>query len=410
MSPNTRPIKNDTNNFEHNVSVEENINNSLLANEQILNPIEKSENANIIISESCNQTDNTFVQNEAKILNLLNQEQIKYNNLLIEHQKLAIDNDNLKKQLENFQKLSVDAGETEKKLQEQLKLHQNTIKVLVGEKTELNAQINKFEAALSKHNAECEELQGRLRAARHKAADSEKELTQCKRFCQQLELDSKMLLEQNDKLRNDYSVNTKESEDLKEELSELKEKIKVLSDECGRLETNLAAKDNELSLSHLKIQQLTSGDPTLIDNNLQSFMQEKTALESKIKLLEENVEKSKNENTQVTQQYKQYCQQLNSQMQSLVTSLQEKSEEIEKFNSREKDLMNHMAELEKQLQLAPKIKTTTVINENVNGELNELKTKYVEMEKKCEDLDVCLFIYLYYVYIYLILFIKLFLV
>lgn len=385
-------------NNEPNINVNENLQGTLCDIDtpgEVSTATENILNVNEILSTDTgidNQSETVNERNEDRLLKLLNQEQTKYNNLETEHQKLILELEGLKTQLnESHNKARTDEDEKNiSSLNEKVQLHMNTIKVLVGEKTELNAQINKYESLLLNHNAECEELQGRLRAVRHKAADSEKELTQCKKICQQLEGESKMMKEQNDKLKSDYTVSIKEAEELKEEVSELKEKIKILASDCKRLETELAGKSNELSLSHLRIQQILSGNNTGMDNSLQSLMDDKTSLETKVTSLEESLEKSKNETVQITQQYKQYCQQLNSQMQNLVTTLQEKTIEIEKYSSREKDLMNHMAELEKQLQIAPKVKSTTSINENSNDELIELKEKYSTMEKKYEDLHVCL--------------------
>ncbi|KAJ1520109.1 hypothetical protein ONE63_004329 [Megalurothrips usitatus] len=235
-------------------------------------------------------------------------------------------------------------------LQEQLRAHAQTVGILVGEKTELEAAIAHHTATAKHHASEVEELQNRLRASRHRVSELEKELTSATSAANAADKQKNNHVQEVDQLRLQNGMLSKQLEDAEEEASELRQKLSARVSEVGVLTTQLQETQSQLSLSQLRVTQLSASDNPEASAEIESLHQLKISLERRCNELTEAVRQISADRDQADQQYQQYVAQLNGQLQSANSKLETVSLENEKLKSREEDLVQNMSELERQLQ------------------------------------------------------------
>lgn len=300
-------------------------------------------------------------------------------------------------QLRNDQdtKLSREIGP----LQEQLQYHVQTVGILVGEKTELTMTLNQSQTTLKQKTSECEELQGRLRASRHRVSELEKELNSLKSLKENVNKNEQEFSREIDRIKSEYKLLQDQHNELQEECSEYKEKLDIKTNEATNLHKDLQEKLSQLSLADLRIQQLTVGENLQTESQLELLNQQKIALEQQVVELTQTVKLISSERDQASQQYQQYVQQLNGQLQNLATQLQTKSIENDNLSLREQSLVNHIGELEKHLQqLQIEKQNLPAVDETIVTELTE-KVRELEVVKagfeeqrrveaeKCQELE-----------------------
>ncbi|KAK3908927.1 Golgin subfamily A member 2 [Frankliniella fusca] len=235
-------------------------------------------------------------------------------------------------------------------LQEQLRAHAQTVGILVGEKTELEAAINHHTATAKQHAAEVEELQNRLRASRHRVSELEKELTTVTAAASASDKQKNNHVQELDQLRLQNGMLSKQLEDAEEEASELRQKLGARVSEVASLTAQLQEKQSQLSLSQLRITQLSSSDNPEATAEIESLHQLKISLERRCAELTETVRQLSADRDQADQQYQQYVAQLNGQLQSAQSKLESLNVENNRLKNREEDLVRNMSELERQLQ------------------------------------------------------------
>lgn len=235
-------------------------------------------------------------------------------------------------------------------LQEQLRAHAQTVGILVGEKTELEAAIAHHTTTAKQHAGEVEELQNRLRASRHRVSELEKELASVTATASAADKQKNNHVQEVDQLRLQNGMLSKQLEDAEEEASELRQKLSARVSEVGLLTTQLQEKQSQLSLSQLRVTQLSASDNPEASAEIESLHQMKISLERRCTELTETVRQLSADRDQADQQYQQYVAQLNGQLQSASSKLESMSLENERLKSREVDLVQNMSELERQLQ------------------------------------------------------------
>nr|CAD7588321.1 unnamed protein product [Timema genevievae] len=206
-------------------------------------------------------------------------------------------------------------------LQEQLQLHVQTVGILVGEKTELQAALAKSQQTAKQKSGEVEELQGRLKAAKQLISDLEKEVSSKAESGGQVDKANRELSQELDRLRLEHRMLGKQLEETEEEASELRQKLSARTSDCAALRQDLQDKQSQLALTQLRVQQLSSADNPEVDSQLESLHQHKISLERQLAELQQTLKTVAAERDQASQQYQQYVQQLNSQVTSLAAKV-----------------------------------------------------------------------------------------
>nr|CAD7431963.1 unnamed protein product [Timema monikensis] len=206
-------------------------------------------------------------------------------------------------------------------LQEQLQLHVQTVGILVGEKTELQAALAKSQQTAKQKSGEVEELQGRVKAAKQLISDLEKEVSSKAESGGQVDKANRELSQELDRLRLEHRMLGKQLEETEEEASELRQKLSARTGDCAALRQDLQDKQSQLALSQLRVQQLSSADNPEVDSQLELLHQHKISLERQLAELQQTLKTVAAERDQASQQYQQYVQQLNAQVTSLATKV-----------------------------------------------------------------------------------------
>ncbi|GLH09745.1 Golgin subfamily A member 2 [Gryllus bimaculatus] len=235
--------------------------------------------------------------------------------------------------------------------QEQLQLHVQTVGILVGEKAELEAALSKSQQTAKQKAADVEELQGRLKASRHKVSDLERELGSATTASKQLESSVQQQNKELTRLKLEKEMASKQLEEIEEEAAELRQNLDVRTNEAQTLQHELREKQSQLDLAQLKIQQLSLSDMTEMEKQLESLHQQKVGLERQLAELQQTVQALGSERDQANSQYQEYLHHVNGQMKSMADKLASATAENEQLSNREQSLVKHLSELEKQLQL-----------------------------------------------------------
>lgn len=236
-----------------------------------------------------------------------------------------------------------------KQLSERIQCYQQTVDILVSEKSELTNLLSQSENAAKQKNTECNELSARLKTSRSRVADLEKELNILR-----TEKQDRKSLEQNaeyQRVLKDYELLRSQNEETLQDVSELRWKLTNSTEENLKLRTEVQDLTSQLSLLNIKLQQLSSGvDHNQFNGHIESLTQQINMFEKQVIDLNNVIKTLSMEKEQTSVQYQQYVQQLNGQLTSLAQKLEEKSQENEALVSREQQLTNQMTELEKLLQ------------------------------------------------------------
>ncbi|CAF4127095.1 unnamed protein product [Rotaria sp. Silwood2] len=137
-----------------------------------------------------------------------------------------------------------------KQMQEQLEIHVQTIGILVAEKTDVSAKLNQSFKQLERKQSEMDELYGRLKASRERVQELEKQIQYSTSNVQKREMAAKESDKENDRLKIENIRQSQLIEDLKQNISELNEKIhnrQIISDQ---LNNELEQLNKQFQVSH----------------------------------------------------------------------------------------------------------------------------------------------------------------
>lgn len=235
-------------------------------------------------------------------------------------------------------------------LQEQLRAHVQTIGVLVGEKAELAAGLNKFQGLANQKCEEVEELQGRLNASRHRVQVLEKDLADVRQSREQYNTGQERLCSELEASQEERNTLQKRLEDASDDIGELNQKLSLKNKDIDRLEIELTAARSEISLTNLRVQQFSAGDSLESDRTVEQLTQQKLHFERVNQDLQKMVQQLGAERDQSNAQYQSYVQQLNKDSATLAAQLQEYIGENERLSKREESLVKHVGDLERQIQ------------------------------------------------------------
>lgn len=174
----------------------------------------------------------------------------------------------------------------------------------------------------------------------------------------------------------------KRNEELNEDITELTQKLSAKSQECQQVRQELAEKMNLLSISEVKLQQLCNNETTQLESQVDYLSKEKFTLDLKINHLSEELKSLSLEKEKSNEQYQHYVTQLNDQIKQFSTQNDYLTGENTRLQKREADLINHIGNLEKDLQILHGQKTPT---HKDSKEFQELLANIGRLEKIIED-------------------------
>ncbi|XP_074655703.1 golgin subfamily A member 2-like [Tubulanus polymorphus] len=271
-------------------------------------------------------------------------------------------------------------------LKEQLQVHIQTIGILVAEKSELQSSLSQSQKSAQQRLDELEVLSGRLKASRQRVADLEKTSTTSNQSSKKFEKNSKELSKEVDRLKIEIYKVSKSSEDLRQQNSELQEKLNGKVSECANLNQTVKDVKHELGMKDVLLQQLSnqSANSNESAQMVQLLNAEKVELTNRLENYNEAFQKLTAERDQIAVQYQQYIEQLKqreTQLQEQVESLIEERDRMQKRHEELDDIISRLNyELANQNPSAGEDLQTLV--QELSGQLQKVKLDYEELTAK----------------------------
>ncbi|XP_032490072.1 golgin subfamily A member 2 isoform X9 [Phocoena sinus] len=331
---------------------------------------------------------------------------------------------NLEKQekQETLDRLEKEKKEFEKKLvkeqgalREQLQVHIQTIGILVSEKTELQTALAHTQQAARQKAEELEDLANCLRSSRQRVGELERTLSAVSTQQKQADRYNKELTKERDALRLDLYKNNKSNEDLKQQTSELEEKLRVMAKEKAAMQLGMEELQKKVEMSELLLRQFSSQPTADSSQQLQQALNEQAQLETHVERLKDSLEQlqaerdryvvnMREENAVWQQKTQQLLEQMGklreekecsmSQVQELETSLAKLRTEIAVPPPQEppagpseveQRLQAEAEQLQKELQsLARQLQAQVKDNESLSRLNQEQEQRLLELERAAE--------------------------
>lgn len=358
--------------------------------------------ADLAYSEQCNQ----------ELVNLLQVEKVRNHELSVKVTQQHSTIEELSRELSQFRQ----NGQTVEQLQQQVNAHIQTVNILVGEKSDLTAKLQQKDQRLNEYESQCVELQGRLNASRHRVAELEKDLNTLAQSHQKYDGSQQALCTELETLQEDNKRIKRLHQEACDENTEIQHQLALKTKEIDELKNIISARGSELEMARVRLEQLTGGDLTQTNdtpNANQHHNQQLLDSERQIIELQNMISELTNDRDRTQQQYQTYVQHLTSETTTMNQRIQELTKANDKLIKREESLVNHVQELEKQIQkqlstqrrLAAlrdddKPKTDDANKESgqsdsttlVKEELNALRKQLNAIEKEKADLNVGFFL------------------
>ncbi|XP_052230050.1 golgin subfamily A member 2-like isoform X4 [Dreissena polymorpha] len=237
-------------------------------------------------------------------------------------------------------------------IKEQLQVHIQTIGILVAEKTELQSQLAQALKISDQRLEEVEDLTSRLKTSKSRITDLERTLANSNLCSQKLEQSSKESAKEIDKLRLDVFKLNKSHEELKQNISEVQEKLKSKTSECSGVQASLAEVSKRLELAELYRQQLSSetDSGTRLVATVSQLQQECDSLTVQLNKCSEAMQQMTVERDQLSDQYTHYLNQFNEQIAQLTVQVTSLTQEREHLVTQNHDMEASMIELQRKLE------------------------------------------------------------
>lgn len=241
-------------------------------------------------------------------------------------------------------------------LQQQLQAHADTIAVLVGEKSNLAASLAKFQTLSREKITEVEELQGRLNASRYRVQALERDVIQSREATQNVELTQQSLCTELETAQETLHAKQRQIDELQENVAELRQQLAVGKMEQTSEQQKLQQAQYELGVAQLHMTQLSNGNAVSAEpqagelaecSGIAASLQ---ASQLRIAELQHLLESLTAERDQSGEQYQAYVQQLTADNGRLAQQLNDYAQQNAGLTAREASLVQHMSELERQMQ------------------------------------------------------------
>lgn len=252
--------------------------------------------------------------------------------------------DHLDKERKHFeQKLSKEQGS----LREQLQVHIQTIGILVSEKSELQTALSFTQQAARQKGGEVEDLVMRLQSTRQRVTELERTLSSISSQQKQLEKLNKELEKERDNLRLETLRNGKSSDELKQQNSELSEKLNALLSENAAMRLELGDLHKKLEMAELMIQQFSNqtGAPD-VNQQLRMVIEERDQLGAQLTQMSDSLQQLGAERDQYVEKLKEEgavwqerVRQLSEQIQTLSQERESARVQVEQLETRVTELL-----------------------------------------------------------------------
>ncbi|XP_071980652.1 golgin subfamily A member 2 isoform X5 [Engystomops pustulosus] len=311
-----------------------------------------SEQLNGLVSQG-----NSYVNGENVISSTSPEVESRYQDLAaaldssnVTNKQLSAKIDELKQQNQDvLEKLEKERKEFEQKfskeqgsLREQLQVHIQTIGILVSEKSELQTALSYTQQAARQKGAEVEDLVMRLQSTRQRVTELERTLSSISTQQKQLEKLNKELEKERDNLRLESLKSSKSSEELKQQNSEMSEKLNALLSENAAMRLELGDLHKKLEMAELMIQQFSnqSGTPD-VNQQLHMVIEERDQLGTQLTQMSDSLQQLRAERDQYVEKLKEEgevwqerVRQLSEQIQTLSQEKESAREQVEQLETR----------------------------------------------------------------------------
>ncbi|XP_065832374.1 golgin subfamily A member 2-like [Oscarella lobularis] len=312
----------------------------------------------------------------------------------------------------DFRRLQSDDGGVEKlrtellAVTEQLKGHEQTIDILVEEKSELHTKLTRQNVIIQEKTSECQELMRRLQAGSERIRQLEMALEEAHTDLQQHK--QNRASDEKNSLQASVQALSNENEELKHQVSELTNKLVAQSKTSASLDGQLKEARSKLSLAETLVQQLSGGSDDAKERE-EAYKAMKTQNEQLVAQLNETIrslqslsaehEETKRKFQEVFNQYEGRAQALANQVSTLtnekgllVGRLQQQTAAVKELELKLDETVRHQSA---QLDHTHTIQQLTTENENLSAHLaamtdenRTLQTSKEEMSAKLEEYEV----------------------
>uniref|UniRef100_A0A8C0KXL5 Golgin A2 n=1 Tax=Canis lupus dingo TaxID=286419 RepID=A0A8C0KXL5_CANLU len=256
----------------------------------------------------------------------------------------------LQEKKEFEQKLAKEQGS----LREQLQVHIQTIGILVSEKTELQTALVHTQQAARQKAGESEDLASRLQSSRQRVSELERTLSAVSTQQKQVDRHNKDLTKERDTLKLELYKNNKNNEDLKQQNSELEEKLQVMVREKAAMQLGMEELQKKLEMSELLLQQFSSQSKSPDSSQeLHQALEERTQLEAHVGELRDLLKQLQLERDQYAETLKEENAIWQQKMQQMSEQMHRLREEKEHSMSQVQELEANLAELKNQIVVPP---------------------------------------------------------
>ncbi|XP_052578929.1 golgin subfamily A member 2 isoform X12 [Peromyscus californicus insignis] len=271
------------------------------------------------------------------------------------------------------QKLAKEQGA----LREQLQVHIQTIGILVSEKAELQTALAHTQQAARQKAGESEDLASRLQSSRQRVGELERTLSTVSTQQKQADRYNKDLTKERDALKLELYKNNKNNEDLRQQNSELEEKLRVLVAEKAAAQLGVEELQKRLEMSELLLQQFSSQSEASDSNQqLQHAMEERAQLETHVGQLMESLKQLQMERDQYAENLKGESAMWQQRIQQMAEQVHTLKEEKEHRESQVQELETSLAALRSQMEEPPPPKPEagpSEVEEQLQGEVEQLQ-------------------------------------
>lgn len=351
--------------------------------------------------------ENSLEQHHHELADLLQIEKLRNHELSV---KVTQQHSAIEKLNDEVEQLrgSTTTTNTIEQLQRDLSVHIQTVNILVGEKADLLAKLQRHQQQINEYESSNIELQGRLNASRHRVTELEKDLSTLEKSHQKYDGSQQALCTELETIQEDNKRLKRSHQEAMDETTEVQHQLVLKAKEIEDLKNTLDERNKDLEMTKLRLEQMTAGDLIQSDDSINVDQQQKLDTERQIIELQNMVSELTGDRDRVQQQYQTYVQHLTKETTVLQQRVQELSKSNEKLTKREESLVGHVRDLERQFQkqittqqrlaalrVDDKSKndndTTSIANgaDNLTSEeVKVLHEKLIVVEKEKSDLNV----------------------
>uniref|UniRef100_A0A452VAC7 Golgin subfamily A conserved domain-containing protein n=1 Tax=Ursus maritimus TaxID=29073 RepID=A0A452VAC7_URSMA len=218
-------------------------------------------------------------------------------------------------------------------------VHIQTIGILVSEKTELQTALAHTQQAARQKAGESEDLASRLQSSRQRIGELERTLSAVSTQQKQVDRHNKDLTKERDALKLELYKNNKTNEDLKQQNSELEEKLRVLVNEKAGMQLRVEELQKKLEMSELLLQQVSESKTPDSSQELQQALHERAQLETRMGQLRDTLK-------QLQLERDQYAENLKEENAIWQQRMKQMSEQMNKLREEKEHSANQARELE----------------------------------------------------------------